>query len=719
MESIVDGDSTISEPDRVKERIETYYMKLGLEERGGGENQIPPEGEWDWDHFVTRNIPQEELKMIIRDLKNGKAGGEDEISNEFIKYGGEVLRGALARCFNKMLEVEWIPEEWAHEKLKMLHKGKSKQNLDNYRGIAITSNIGKLFTRIIAGRISAIAEDQGWFGETQAAFRKGRSTQDHIFTLMGIMAKANHQKTKLHLAFVDLRKAYDRVWREGLWKCLEARGIKGKSNRIIQSLYEGHKRKVSTIGGPTDWIDCGVGVKQGCVLSPILFAIYVAEIGKLYGEEEHPMEIGGTPVPAMLFADDLVLISKSKIGLEKMVDKTQKFMREKKLEINFDKTEIMNVGGNDKNKAFWVVKDFKNELPIGIIKETEVYRYLGVRLTKSGGVERDIKKHKNELSRKVALTQLTAIHARDPVWAAEAMWKMAMRPAVLYATEVVPCIDKWVDEIEKSENNMARYILGTSRGAPIAGIRGELGWPSVQGEIWKRKLCYRGKILSMGAERWPKKLLEDMERNGYGTVDTFQWRKEVQKASEKFEITLEGSMGGEGDYENYKREVNSKWWAYEDKKWQSEKAERKSMKFYCKKSLRTMAEHLRGTKISKTLSRFRMGDIGLIEGKSKEGCPICKEKFESGVEHILLNCPGCQVLRQKEGIEERVNRGGREGKEREEIVREIVEDKMMAGPMMRVHDEWVKKCKIERKGDKKGKKGKVVATKKGRGGGRA
>ncbi len=703
-----DGDSTISDPGEILKRIATYYGDLGLEEREGDEIQNQS-GEWDWDHFIMRNIPQEELKMIIRDLKNGKAEGWDEISNEFIKYGGEDLRWALTKCFNKMLEVEWIPEEWAHEKLKMLHKGKSKQKLDNYRGIAITSNVGKLFTRIIAGRISVIAEDQKWFGETQAAFRKGRSTQDHIFTLMGIMAKAKKQKTKLHLAFIDLRKAYDRVWREGLWKCLENRGIKGKSNRIIQKLYEGHKRKISTIGGSTDWVDCGVGVKQGCVLSPILFAIYVAEIGELYGEEDHPMEVGGTKIPAMLFADDLVLISKSKVGLEKMVGKTQKFMRGKKLEINFDKTEIMNTGRNENNKGIWVVKDFKNEHPIGVIKETEVYRYLGIRLKKCGGIERDIKKHKSELKRKIALTQLTAVHAQDPVWAAEAMWKMKMRPTALYATEVVPCTKKWVEEIEKAENDMGRYILGTSKGAPIAGIRGELGWPSVQGEIWKRKLCYRGKILKMEPERWPKIVLEDMGRNGYGEKDTFQWKKEIKEASEAFEINLEGMDGGDGSYDSFKRELNTKWWAYEEKKWQAEKEVRNSMKFYCKKSLRSMANHLRGTKAAKTISRFRMGDIGLIEGKKKEGCPICKINFQNGVEHVLLRCTGCQTTRGKEEITEKVAKFVREGKTEEEALGELVGNIQMAGPLMRINDEWEKKCKVELKvikKDKRGKKGK-------------
>ena len=91
--------------------------------------------------------------------------------------------------------------------------------LDNYRGIAIGSNLGKVFTRILRSRIQARAEREGLLGEMQNAFRKGRSTNDNLFVISHLMEKAQRAGTNgkgLFMIFIDLRKAYDRVWREGV-----------------------------------------------------------------------------------------------------------------------------------------------------------------------------------------------------------------------------------------------------------------------------------------------------------------------------------------------------------------------------------------------------------------------------------------------------------------------------------------------------------------------
>ena len=82
------------------------------------------------------------------------------------------------------------------------------------------------------------------------------------------------------MVFIDLRKAYDRVWREGVWEVLENMKLGKKLIRILIKLYQGHCRRVVTVGGLTEWILCKIGMKQGCVLSPILFALFVAELEK-------------------------------------------------------------------------------------------------------------------------------------------------------------------------------------------------------------------------------------------------------------------------------------------------------------------------------------------------------------------------------------------------------------------------------------------------------
>ena len=80
------------------------------------------------------------------------------------------------------------------------------------------------------------------------------------------------------MIYIDFKKAYDRVWRAGLWERLRQIGIGGKTIRMIQALYKDHRRKIATPWGDTEWEECQRGLKQGCVLSPILFALYIADL---------------------------------------------------------------------------------------------------------------------------------------------------------------------------------------------------------------------------------------------------------------------------------------------------------------------------------------------------------------------------------------------------------------------------------------------------------
>lgn len=82
----------------------------------------------------------------------------------------------------------------------------------------------------------------------------------------------------MFLGFIDLRKAFDRIWRQDLFTVLEEKGLGGKFLTIVKGLYQGHRRKVQVGDQLTDWINCGNRVRQGCVLSPILFTIYIADL---------------------------------------------------------------------------------------------------------------------------------------------------------------------------------------------------------------------------------------------------------------------------------------------------------------------------------------------------------------------------------------------------------------------------------------------------------
>ena len=109
-------------------------------------------------------------------------------------------------------------------------------------------------------------EENNVLGEVQGAVRKGRRTEDYIFTLQGIYVLfVNKKKCKIYLAFLDLSKAFDRVWRDGLFYLLWKNGIQGKCWKLLKSLYSKVSNKVLFGQHETEFFDQEFGLKQGYV----------------------------------------------------------------------------------------------------------------------------------------------------------------------------------------------------------------------------------------------------------------------------------------------------------------------------------------------------------------------------------------------------------------------------------------------------------------------
>ena len=106
---------------------------------------------------------------------------------------------ALAKLFKWIMEQEIIPMIWRESRTVLLHKGGDREVLDNYRRITITSNVGKLFTRIIGMRMEQDVEERGLLGEIQHAFRRGRRGTDALFVLTHIMEKYRLKNKELVL----------------------------------------------------------------------------------------------------------------------------------------------------------------------------------------------------------------------------------------------------------------------------------------------------------------------------------------------------------------------------------------------------------------------------------------------------------------------------------------------------------------------------------------
>ena len=163
-------------------------------------------------------------------------------------------------------------------------------------------------------------------------FHPNRGTTDAIFVLHQLQEKSLERQKKLYHAFVDLGKAYDRVPIELVWWCLRKKGVPEKLVRLIKWMYERATMKVRTPHGDCDSLQIGVGIHKGSVLSPLLFIVVLDTINEECRE--------GLPGEA-LCADDLSLSTESQRKLGTSMNKWQMVLKNKRLKMKAEKTDIM------------------------------------------------------------------------------------------------------------------------------------------------------------------------------------------------------------------------------------------------------------------------------------------------------------------------------------------------------------------------------------------
>ena len=165
----------------------------------------------------------------------------------------------------------------------------------------------KLWERVIERRSRGDVE----ILENQFGFMSGRSTIEAIYLLRGLMSLFRDRKVDLHMVFIDLEKAYDRVPREVLWRCLEEKMVSPAYIRVIKAMYEGARTRVKTPGGVSNDFAISMNLHQGSALSPFFFTLILDKLTRGIQDE----------VPwCMLFADDIALIDVARQGVNDMLE---------------------------------------------------------------------------------------------------------------------------------------------------------------------------------------------------------------------------------------------------------------------------------------------------------------------------------------------------------------------------------------------------------------
>jgi len=344
--------------------------------------------------------------------------------------------------------------------------------------------VGKVYNRVLSERLVQFAERQGGIVEEQGGFRPGRGTEDQLFVLTEIIRDRGSQQTT-YAAFIDMKKAYDTVWRDGLWKRLWDEGVRGKLWRVIKNMYSVVQSAVLVGEEQTEWFDLSTGVRQGCVMSPILFSLFINGLAKEINERAVGVEVGKRRVRLLLYADDIVLLAESASDLQTMLDIVTAYSKQWRFRVNpkKGKSEVMIFGKKPEegNRKWWLA---------GVeVGEACVYKYLGIEI-RSGLCFKQYKARiLTEARRRMMLVWAMGIRQGElAVVDCVRVWQALVRPVLEYGTVVWGDV-KW-EEAEQLQREMGKMILRCSSKMTNEVVLGELGWWTLKGRRDFLRLSY-------------------------------------------------------------------------------------------------------------------------------------------------------------------------------------------------------------------------------------
>ena len=219
-------------------------------------------------------------------------------------------------------------------------KGARANNKDYYRGITLFPTLCKIYEMILLNRLEKFAADNKYFSELLFGFRKGVGCIEASFTILETINHMLERGSKVFSCFLDVRKAFDTVWIDGLlFKLFSELGISGRMWLVIKDLYTNVKAKVLYAGALSREIDIGTG--QGRILAPFVYKVYINSLLKVLTDHCYAISINRLSLPSPSFADDISLLALYPSFLETFMNICHAYGKTWRYEFNHTKSGVV------------------------------------------------------------------------------------------------------------------------------------------------------------------------------------------------------------------------------------------------------------------------------------------------------------------------------------------------------------------------------------------
>ena len=410
-------------------------------------------------------VTEKEVSDQIKLLDSNKSYGPDGISPLFIKEGGNKITTLLCQLFNKSLSTGKFPNEWKKANVIPIHKKDLTTSVKNYRPVSLLSVISKVFERIVFKHIYNFFKENFILNSYQSGFQSGMSTVTQLLEINHQFCKAIDEHKEIRVVFLDIRKAFDKVWHKGLLYKLSLSGINGNLLAWITDYLSNRMQRVVLNGQHSCWKTIDAGVPQGSVLGPLLFLLYINDITSQIKN-----------VNIRLFADDTCLFIdvddriNTALQLEEDLETINLWGEQWLVDFAPEKTKSLII--SNKRDAY---KNPSVKFGGHPVEEVSEHTYLGLLFTSKMSWNSHINNVAIKTRKKMNL--MIPLKFKLDRKSLESMLNSFVISSMSYAIEIWGCTyDSQLLKLEQIIVDSMRLLTGATNGSNISNLYNDTGW---------------------------------------------------------------------------------------------------------------------------------------------------------------------------------------------------------------------------------------------------